>query len=357
MTTARKLILLSSLLSLMTLASCGDSTSDPSEDITPTISIVNLGGATTQTTLTLAASESQTTLDIIGNTAWSVTVSDSWLTVTPLSGSKGRTTITISAPANDNTENRSATVTVTAEKVSQTLAVTQSGRPAVVDDGHESAADAVANMYPGLNIGNTLDAYGTWVYTTNPLDYENCWGNPSITRELIRAYASAGFKGIRLPVTWWQKTDDNGTVDSRWMARVDEVCGWILDEGITMPTDSAQGHLMLSFHDYNPYNFCLSGEDDSLSAIVWNESTMGPQIDADLDRIVTKFVANGIPVYCGEFGVTASDHSESDIAAYALYFARGAHKRGIAYFYWFDLINRTSYSWKLPSVRDNLLNR
>ena len=30
-------------------------------------------------------------------------------------------------------------------------------------DGHESAAQAVLNMTPGWNLGNTLDSYGAWI--------------------------------------------------------------------------------------------------------------------------------------------------------------------------------------------------
>src|SRR5690606_23674028 len=47
-------------------------------------------------------------------------------------------------------------------------------------------------MHPGWNLGNSLDATGS----------ETSWGNPRTTRELIEQIKAAGFKSIRIPITW-----------------------------------------------------------------------------------------------------------------------------------------------------------
>lgn len=96
----------------------------------------------------------------------------------------------------------------------------------------ETAQVATGKMTTGLNIGNTLDAYGNWFSGTSPKDYETCWGNPQITRELIKAYKNGGFNALRLPVTWYQNMDANDNVREAWMNRVEEVVNYILDEGM-----------------------------------------------------------------------------------------------------------------------------
>jgi len=44
--------------------------------------------------------------------------------------------------------------------------------------------------------------------------------------------AEAGFKTIRVPVTWYPHLDKENRVDLEWMARVEEVVNYVLDEGM-----------------------------------------------------------------------------------------------------------------------------
>jgi endoglucanase len=79
-------------------------------------------------------------------------------------------------------------------------------------------------MQPGINLGNTLDA----------IPGETSWGNPPVTQALMQSYAAAGYKSIRIPITW---TDHTGpapsyTVDPAWMARVQQVVDWALGAGL-----------------------------------------------------------------------------------------------------------------------------
>ena len=52
-----------------------------------------------------------------------------------------------------------------------------------------SAADYVANLHPGWNVGNTLDA----------VPDEGSWNNPPVEAATFDQAKSAGFKSIRLP--------------------------------------------------------------------------------------------------------------------------------------------------------------
>lgn len=79
-------------------------------------------------------------------------------------------------------------------------------------------------MQPGWNLGNTLDAPSG----------ETGWGNPPVTKKLIRQIAAEGFKSIRIPVTWINHME--GAPDYRvhpaWMNRVQEIVDWSLEAGL-----------------------------------------------------------------------------------------------------------------------------
>ena len=47
-------------------------------------------------------------------------------------------------------------------------------------------------MSPGWNLGNSLEA----------LPEETSWGNPRATQDLMNAVKAAGFKSVRIPVSW-----------------------------------------------------------------------------------------------------------------------------------------------------------
>ena len=83
----------------------------------------------------------------------------------------------------------------------------------------------------GWNLGNTFDA---WNSSQNQgLDSETCWGNPETTQEMIDALITKGFKAIRIPVTWHNHlTDDQYTVDPKWMRRVKTVVDWCIRRGL-----------------------------------------------------------------------------------------------------------------------------
>nr|WP_211116627.1 cellulase family glycosylhydrolase [Glycomyces buryatensis] len=87
-----------------------------------------------------------------------------------------------------------------------------------------TAEEIVAEMQPGWNLGNTLDSTG---------DDETSWGNPMVTEEQLEAIRAEGFKSIRIPVTWSQHQGEGPdyTIDADYLARVQEVVDWALEDG------------------------------------------------------------------------------------------------------------------------------
>ncbi|HEX8405519.1 MAG TPA: glycoside hydrolase family 5 protein [Duganella sp.] len=68
-------------------------------------------------------------------------------------------------------------------------------------------------MSPGWNLGNSLEAIGG----------ETAWGNPPANQALFNAVKAAGFKSVRIPVSWSQYADANYNISASWMARVTQV--------------------------------------------------------------------------------------------------------------------------------------
>ena len=82
----------------------------------------------------------------------------------------------------------------------------------------------VEAMGPGWNLGNQLES------VTDNVPEETNWGNPVITEKLIQSVKAAGFKSIRIPISYFAKIDDDKdyTIDSKWLDRVQEVVDYCI---------------------------------------------------------------------------------------------------------------------------------
>lgn len=87
-----------------------------------------------------------------------------------------------------------------------------------------SAETWLQRANPGWNLGNTLDALPT----------EGSWNNPPVQPSTFNQIQAAGFKGMRIPVTWndhFASGSPNWTVDSTWLQRVNDVVDLSLSRG------------------------------------------------------------------------------------------------------------------------------
>ena len=97
-----------------------------------------------------------------------------------------------------------------------------------------TAAELVADMRLGWNLGNTMDVVdGSKLRRMPPGAWEMGWGNPETTPELFQALYDSGFNVFRIPVSWndhlmlnedWKIVDD-------WMERVKEIVDYAYDTG------------------------------------------------------------------------------------------------------------------------------
>ena len=101
-----------------------------------------------------------------------------------------------------------------------------------------TAQDWNKKVVAGWNLGNQFECSapgqdGESMAIGNPDNAdkaETAWGNPVVTKKMIKAVKDAGFNAVRIPVRWQcHITNDKAmTVSKTWMARIKEVVGWCL---------------------------------------------------------------------------------------------------------------------------------
>jgi endoglucanase len=98
-----------------------------------------------------------------------------------------------------------------------------------------SASQIVADMGAGWNLGNQLEA------TTNGYPSETAWGQPTVTQALIDKVRAAGFKTIRIPVSYlgYIGPGPNYTINAAWLNRVQEVVNYAYNRGL---------HVLINMH-------------------------------------------------------------------------------------------------------------
>jgi endoglucanase len=164
----------------------------------------------------------------------------------------------------------------------------------------------VKDMGLGLNLGNTFEAVivcdpgdqgcENWVNGMETL--ETGWGSPVITEAMIKGYANAGFKTVRIPVAWSNKmtgnySGGNYTISPALLNRVATVVNYVLDNGMyaivnihwdggwweNFPTDSAEcmkkymsiwTQVSNHFKDYSDYLVFESLNEEGVWQKVWN---------------------------------------------------------------------------------------
>ncbi|GAA1703645.1 glycoside hydrolase family 5 protein [Kribbella yunnanensis] len=90
------------------------------------------------------------------------------------------------------------------------------------------AAQIVADLGVGWNLGNQLEA------NSNGYPSETAWGNPAITQALIDKVKAAGFKSIRIPVSYLRTigAGPNYTLDAAWLNRIQQVVNYAYNRGL-----------------------------------------------------------------------------------------------------------------------------
>ncbi|MBB3188489.1 cellulase family glycosylhydrolase [Microbacter margulisiae] len=165
---------------------------------------------------------------------WNISSKATWLQFSQSTGSKGNTTIEVTASQYTGTGSRTDTITISAQDAPTIkIPVTQNG-PLYPDyntsplppDATGMSLDAqqlAAKMTLGLNIWNTLEAIGG----------ETAWGNPQVTQAFIDAVKNSGFNAIRIPCSWDQYANQTtAKIQDAWLQRVKQVVQYCINDNM-----------------------------------------------------------------------------------------------------------------------------
>ena len=129
----------------------------------------------------------------------------------------------------------------------------------------------------GWNLGNQFECSapgqdGESMAIGNPelsIKAETAWGNPVVTKKVIKAVKDAGFNAIRIPIRWQCHISNAQamSIDKAWMKRIRQVAQWVVDEGmyfiINIHHDNSKKYLYPDSHHYE--------QSDKYVAAIWSQ--------------------------------------------------------------------------------------
>lgn len=170
----------------------------------------------------VGTAESTVTVRLKANGNFTVTPDVEWITETGTRATMSDYTRTFTVAANVGTA-RTGTISFTLNDITECVTVNQEG--ADMGSITANATDLAKRMYPGWNLGNTLEASG------NGVGAETAWQSTKTTQSVIDFVKSQGFKSVRIPCSWFTHSS-NGDIDAAWMARVKEVVNYCIADGL-----------------------------------------------------------------------------------------------------------------------------
>ena len=88
----------------------------------------------------------------------------------------------------------------------------------------------VKDMRLGWNLGNTMDAIDDTGWVGSEMGIETCWnGGYKTSKKMIDTVKAAGFRTVRIPVSWHNHVDSNYQISKQWMDRVQEIVDYAVD--------------------------------------------------------------------------------------------------------------------------------
>ena len=165
-----------------------------------------------------------------------------WCSVAYKDQAAGTYNFDVTVAASQEDEVTTATVRIIQGYSRKDVTITRAKKGAVVTpdvppaDMNKTAMEVAQLMYPGWNLGNTLeggDSKNLW--KNAGIETETVWQNAKTTQALIDAVKAAGFKSVRIPCSWVMGhiTDaEKCTIDPAWMKRVKEVVDYCIKDGL-----------------------------------------------------------------------------------------------------------------------------
>ena len=287
------------LFGLMIIASCGTELPDDLKNI-----IVSEGDQSVvpvlqlnKNNLSFAGYEGNDSFAITSNTSWSILSDQSWCTVSSSSGS-GNATISVSVQENNSFDSRSATITVMAGNITQTISVSQakpvyqsiktftvngiSFKMKLVEGGtftmgatSEQGDDAESNEKPSHKV--TLSSY--------------YMGETEVTQELWQAVMGSNpsyFSGYRKPVEQvsWNDCQD-------FITRLNSMIG----QNFRFPTEAEWEFAARGGNNSRGYKYSGSNSIDNVAWYEVNSFDVGSGNSDYGTHVVATKAANELGLY------------------------------------------------------------
>ncbi len=182
------------------------------------------------------------------------------------------------------------------------------------------------------------------------LDSGNRWGGAGSAEE-YKAHADFN----QLFVDTVRATGGNNAQRNLMVQIYSGVCGEGAMDSFVLPEDSAEDHLMIQVHCYDPQPFTWTSVDYAEPRYDWGSDADKQQLDDIFSRLAQLSERHGAPVVIGECG---ADYKESEAArkAYVTYFLTCAEANGIKCFWWdtgaMSLFDRNTCTELYPEITD-----
>ena len=150
----------------------------------------------------------------------------------------------------ENSEAEQETESVPADEEQEATDKMQEAENTMIESYEMPDSDAIAlvrDMKIGWNLGNTLDASSD-NNRSDELSYESLWCGIKTTKEMIDAVKNAGFRTVRIPVSWHNHVTADGsyTISQVWMDRVQEIVDYAIEDDM---------YVILNIHHDNNENY------------------------------------------------------------------------------------------------------
>jgi len=114
------------------------------------------------------------------------------------------------------------------------FSVDPAGDAATPDLKKLNALEVAELMGNGINLGNTMEAYGRANHGVGKETslYETAWGQPVTTQEMVSGMKAAGFDTLRVPVAWTNAMnyeDGDYTINQAYLDRVGEIIDYAIN--------------------------------------------------------------------------------------------------------------------------------
>ncbi len=185
-----------------------------------------------KTTMEFTAEGGEQTFTATASKTLELQPEGNWVSVEKIAKVGNVTTIRVTADMNPSSAERSTILSVAAGEQKQSLAISQAASEVEIGEVIIPSGDLAANlpdfMGMGWNLGNHFDAYNDGIAG------ETAWGNPMTTQAAFYKIRAAGFKTVRIPVTWLGKVGGapNYRISQDWLNRVAEVVGYAENAGL-----------------------------------------------------------------------------------------------------------------------------